>query len=379
MKNENLSNDTFFIGLRRVQWKPVTLQIQRRPEKTLWITLILLILLFGAAEWIARQESFQKILTPPKMGSGHYQLGHKLSLLDIATQKSGPIDCIMVGSSMVDTGFDPDVFQEAYKEISGKEIHCFNFGIDASTATSTAALVRILIEDYQPRILIFGTDPRDYAVPGAENDPAIILQTPWVNSRQGNFSIDGWLLDHSYLYRYRQHLSRLVRLNFEGTLESATKNHFEILSNGFSPFSKVGTYINQPPTPGDDSFEVTYYTRIYSSYMMLNENLEALERIMGYNGTATNVIVVEMPVSDGLYYFFGNSQADYNRYVTGVGQLAAQFQIPFWQTEPLDSIPDNGWMDYSHLNTTGAKIFSTWLGQQVGELERQGNTQTPLP
>ena len=379
MKNESIGDDAFLLQLQRARLRSITLQIQRRPEKTLWVTLILLILLFGAAEWIARQESFQKILTPPKMGSRHYQLGHKLSLLDIATQKGGPIDCIMVGSSMVDTGFDPNVFQEAYKEIAGKEIHCFNFGIDASTATSTAALVRILIEDYQPRILIFGTDPRDYAVPGTHNDPALILQTPWVNFRQGNFSINGWLLDHSYLYRYRPHLGRLVRLNFEGTLQSATKNHFEILSNGFSPFSKVGTYINQPPTPGDDSFEVTYYTRIYSSYMMLNENLEALESIMDYNGKDTKVIVVEMPVSDGIYYFFGNGRADYNQYVTGVGQLADQFHVPFWQTEPLDSIPNSGWMDYSHLNKKGAKIFSTWLGQKVGGLERQRNTQAPLP
>jgi hypothetical protein len=87
---------------------------------------------------------------------------------------------------------------------------------------------------------------------------------------------------------------------------------------------------------------------------------------MEHNGSATKVIVVEMPVSDGLYYFFGNGRADYNRFIAEVFKLAAQYNVSFWQTEPLVSIPEDGWEDYSHLNTTGAKLFSTWLGQQVG-------------
>lgn len=353
--------------------KAVTLQIQITLEKTFWLTLIFLLFLAGAGEWVARLETFQQILTPPKMGSRHYQLGHKLALMDSAIKENGPVDCIMVGSSMVDTGFDPDAFRSGYNAITGRNIHCFNFGIDASSAASTAALVRILVEDYRPALLIVGTDPRDYAVPSQDRDPSVILSTPWVNYRQGQFTIDGWLLDHFYLYRYRQHLGRLARLDFEGTLVSHTKNNFEILPDGFTPFSKVSTYINDPPAPEDESFEVRYYTRIFSSYHLLNENVAALEAMMAYNRIETQVIVVEMPVSDGLYYFFGNGTADYNRFVDGVTKLAALHDVPFWRTEPLDSIPDNGWLDYSHLNTTGAEIFSVWLGQEVGIAEAQGD------
>jgi hypothetical protein len=307
------------------------------------------------------------------MGSRHYQLGQKLALLDDSIRKHGPLDCVMLGSSMVDTGFDPDAFQRGYNAITGRRIHCFNFGIDASSAASTAALVSILVEDYRPPLVIVGTDPRDYAVPSEDRDPNVILSTPWVKYRQGQFSIDGWLLEHSYLYRYRQHIGRLARLNFDGTLLSHTTNNFEILSNGFTPFSKVSTYINEPPAPEDDSFEVRYYTRIFSSYHMLTENLAALEAIMAYNQTESRVIVVEMPVSDGLYYFFGNGSVDYDRFVDGVTELATLHDVPFWRTEPLDSIPDNGWLDYSHLNTTGAEIFSIWLGEEVGMAEVQGN------
>jgi hypothetical protein len=31
-------------------------------------------------------------------------------------------------------------------------------------------------------------------------------------------------------------------------------------------------------------------------------------------------------------------------------------------------IPDDGWVDYSHLNVDGADVFSAWLGGQIGEM-----------
>lgn len=347
--------------------------------RTLTLTIVFLLIFGLAGEWVARLEIFQAPLMPPRMGSRHYQLGHKLFLLDGFVNKYGRVDCVMLGSSMVDTGFDPAAFESGYKETTGRNIHCFNFGIDAASAASTAALARIVVEDYHPRLLIIGTDPRDYAVPRDDPDPAVVLNTPWVAYRQGDLSLEGWLLENSYLYRYRQPLGRLARFQFEGTLWSNTRLNYEILPNGLTPINKVGTYINDPPNPGDDSFEVTYYTRIYSSYTMLPENLEALERIMNHNGSGSQVILVEMPVADGLYYFFGNRESDYNRFLSRVGELAILHHVPFWQTEPLDFIPDHGWMDYSHLNESGAVIFSAWLGQQVGQAEQQGSIKTFEP
>lgn len=329
----------------------------------------LLIVLSGAAEMITRLRVFQEPLTPPKMGTRHYQLGHKLALLEADVQKNGPIDCIVIGSSMVDVGFDPDAFQDAYQQVAGRKIRCFNFGIDASTAVSTYALMRILMEDFQPRFMIVGTDARDYVVPSTDRDPAAILDSSWVQYRQGNFSLEGWLLENSYFYRYRQHLSRLVHFQDEGTLWSDTKLSLPILPNGFTEVTTIKAHVDEPPTPDDTSYEVTYYSRIYSSYIMLDENLSALEKMMAYNGLKTQVILLEMPISDGIYDFFGNGKADYDQYVSRVGQAAALHEIPFWRTEALESIPDDGWSDYNHLNVTGAQVFSAWLGMQVAAID----------
>lgn len=333
----------------------------------------------GTAEWVARLDIFQAYLTPPKMGSRHYQLGHKLSLLDAAIKKDGPIDCLVLGSSMVDLGFDPDAFRKSYRDRTGQDIRCFNFGIDASSVSSSAALAQILVEDYRPRLLIFGTDARDYAVPRDDPDAAVILESNWVRYRQADFSLDGWLTDHSFFYRYRQHLSRLVRLSFAGALRSETDIEYEILPNGFTPFTTVSTYINKPPAPDDDSFEVTYNTRIFSTYRILDDNLAALRQIMRHKGSDTQVIIVEMPIADGLYYFFGNGETDYQRFIDQVTKLSEEQGVNFWQTEPLDLIPDDGWVDYTHINTKGAKLFSTWLGEQVARAESKGEISARAP
>ena len=40
-------------------------------------------------------------------------------------------------------------------------------------------------------------------------------------------------------------------------------------------------------------------------------------------------------------------------------------------------IPDDGWVDYSHLNTKGAKIFSEWLAHRVGQALEQSEIKDP--
>jgi hypothetical protein len=79
-----------------------------------------------------------------------------------------------------------------------------------------------------------------------------------------------------------------------------------------------------------------------------------------------------MPVPDTYYYFFGNGKDDYQRFIDQVNHLAEANEVQFWQTSPLQLIPDDGWVDYTHMNTTGARAFSQWLGQRVGERVNQG-------
>jgi hypothetical protein len=359
--------------------KSNTLLLKETSVKTLCLTLVMLLIFIGVGEMIVRTEFFQLPLTPPQLGSSHYQLGHKFAWLHAEIKRNGPIDCIMLGNSIVGRAFNPEVFQNAYEEATGRDIHCFNFGINASAASSAAVLAHILVDEYHPRLLILGTDPRDYALLSSDPDVTTIVDSSWIRYRLGEFSLDGWLLDVSYLYRYRQHISRLLRFTFKDTLWSDTKLNFPILPNGLTEIDKVNLLVNDPPDPQDNTEEVAYFRKIYSPYVILDENMTALESIMQYNESGTQVVVVEMSMADGLYYFFENGEADYNRYIERISELASQYQVPVWRTEPLDLIPPDGWSDYIHLNPKGAFSFSAWLGKQVAALDGYVNEDVIQP
>ena len=356
-----------------------TLLLKGTSGKIFWLTLAVLFMLTGVGELIVRTEFFQAPLTPPHLGSSHYQLGHKLAWLDAETKRNGPVDCIMLGNSMVARAFDPDVFQNTYKKATGRDIHCFNFGINASSAFSTAVVARILVEEYNPRFLIVGTDPRDFALPSSDPDVTTIVDSSWIRYHLGDFSLDDWLTDVSYLYRYRSHISRLLHFKYKDTLWSDTKLNFPILPNGLTEIDKVNPLVNDPPDPLNISEEVAYFKKIYAPYVMLDENLVALETIAEHNGSGTQVVIVEMSVADGFYYFFEKGEADYNRYVDAIGKLASLHQVPFWRTEPLDLIPVDGWADYIHVNPKGAAAFSAWLAVQVAIWDGEENLEALQP
>jgi hypothetical protein len=69
--------------------KSETLRFRQISSKTLWLTLVILLVLSGTSEMLVRTDVFQAPLTPPKMGSRHYQLGHKLALLDAEVKRNG--------------------------------------------------------------------------------------------------------------------------------------------------------------------------------------------------------------------------------------------------------------------------------------------------
>ena len=84
-----------------------TLRLTRPFGRTLGLTLVLLALVLGAAEMVTRTEQFQSFLVPPSMDSRHYALGRKLVKLETLFNQYATIECIIVGNSMVDLGFDP--------------------------------------------------------------------------------------------------------------------------------------------------------------------------------------------------------------------------------------------------------------------------------
>lgn len=355
------------IGRRRLHLARPTLRLERPFGQTFLLSLILLAVLVGAAELVVRHRRFRAYVVANDRGSAHNQFEVQLGRLENVAAFRGSIDCIFLGNSMVWRGFDPEAFTRAFQEETGRELRCFNFGVDGMPASSAGVLASILVQDFQPRYLIYGTDARDFAVPVDARDAGVLLDSPWLRYRQGHFSLSGWIYEHVHFYRYRQSLGHLLRLEktylFVSGAERTKGDTY-----GFTGDDTVGAYVSSSPLQHLDLGPVQYYRSILSDYRILPEDVRGLQQIAGLSGEKTQVFIVEMPIPETYLEFFGNGEQDYQSFLSAVQEVAAASQIPFWQTRPLQLIPIDGWVDYSHLNTKGARIFSRWFAGEIGAL-----------
>ena len=77
-------------------------------------------------------------------------------------KQHGDVDIIILGSSLVNTGIDPDVVAQTYFEQTGVHPRIFNFGVEGLTIAPNSINARILTNKYHPALLIYVTGMRDY-------------------------------------------------------------------------------------------------------------------------------------------------------------------------------------------------------------------------
>lgn len=338
-----------------------------RPPTGVAILLALpfLLLLFGALEIVVRQPAVHDRLGYPRMGSRHGQLGSKYARLQTLVLEVGHVECIAIGSSTVDQAFNPIAFAAAFQAETERSLTCFNFAIDAIVPAASHQIAAILIADFQPDLLIVGTDARDLTIAENEWDVTVITETPWVRYRSGQFSVRGWLTEHIYVYRYGQQIKQLIQGNLAEALRPVTP---PAIALGQNPKAVTGWRVGSGEIPNQDEALLTYYRDRLGDFRILPENTAGLRQIMNINSPHTQVIVVEMPVTPDYLRFFRDPDADYDAFLTHLHQLAYAHHTPFWTTLELNLIPDDGWFDFSHVNVVGADIFSAWLGHKVGVL-----------
>lgn len=361
----------------RRSYSDQTLHLRLPFGQTLGLTLVILGLALAAGEVLSRTPVFQAHVVANRWGGRHRQFELQLGRLETVVARGGPIDCIFLGNSMAWLGFDPEAFGRAYRRETGQDIHCFNFGVDGMPTVSAGALVPVLIRDYQPRLLIYGTTAQDYAISEESEEATVLLRMPWLRYRRGQLTVQGWIHEHSHLFHYSETLGHLLRLEKRYLL--LTRHYASLKSNyGFEPYTGVGTLVSLPPNPERSAGQVQYLFGLLSDYEMLPENVQGLEQVMSQNSPDVQVLIVEMPVSPTYMGFFDNGRQDYQLFIDQVEGVARSGMVPFWQTNQKALIPEEGYWDYTHLNTEGARIFSEWLGEQVGRAAMEGTLRVPV-
>lgn len=346
-----------------------TLRITLPIGQTLTQSLFFLLLILGAGEIAARTDYFQSLFIAPGVGSQHRQFEIQLERLNRIFRKHGGVDCIFLGNSMVWMGFNPVVFSHAYNEKSGEDLLCINFGVDGLSAAAAGPLAEILVDKYHPKLLIYGTDPRDFAVPEKDPDTTMVLETAWIQYHQSHFSLQGWLFENSYLYRYRISLRDFMRFRYNETLTSWDPENQLASSYGFKSEKRVAANIKNPPSQDDKSGPIQYYFRTLWNYQILPENIAGLRELLNQTEKKVQILVVEMPSPQTYLYFFKNGNQDYQKFRKQIGAILDDAQVPYIPMASSQTFGDESWADYSHMNENGAQVFSQWLGEKLSETD----------
>jgi hypothetical protein len=331
------------------------------------LTLLFLLLLLAAGEALVRLHVFTARIMAPTLNTTHRQFEVQWQRLQDFAREKGRVDCIFLGNSMVVSGFDPLAFAAAYAAQTGEPLQCFNFGVDGIPAATAGALAKILMDQYQPRLLIYGIAARDMSVLRSDPDTTVLLDLPWLQNRLGNYNLEGWLLDHSALYRSRRLLLNLSRFTFRDTLRSYYGTETPAAYLGYDPVTEVAAEVATPPDPQSSVHLVQYYYGLLEDYKMQQENKAGLDMLLAQQRAPGQILVLEMPVPPTYFDFFTDPAAEYGAFLDYVQNATAQRGVPFWRAAPSDLIPAAGWKDYAHMNAAGAAVFSAWLGRKVAE------------
>ncbi len=344
--------------------RPQTLQLTRPAPYTLGLGVLLLLVAWLAGEGVLRALVATGAVPLPAFRSLNAELDLKLVRLDELYRTNGRIDCIILGSSQTDQALDPEVFARAIAEGGGPAITCYNFSLGTLTASPAGTLAHLLAVRYHPTLLIYGTSARDYSSKFGELTRPL-NQDAWVQYQLGQPSLEGWLAEHSLLYR--QMLTWRTALNPDYQKFAAR------LTAQLTPY---GYLVSQRTSLEDDD------TNFIPEYRPLPEDLAGLDKLLALRSSGVQVLVFEVPVHPDFLnaYVEADRQAYFDAFLRPIQRRVQKQGAPFWATYELPGsiLPDDGWSDMKHLNQRGGGIFSRWMANRTLDAIRSGEMADPF-
>lgn len=267
-------------------------------------------------------------------------------------------------------GLDPLIVNLAFKNKSGERLDCFNLAMPGMFAATAAKVATVINRRYHPQLFIYATDATGYY----HNTLDGISDSPWLQYWLGEWTVRGWVLEHSYLYRHyvaykTQQLAyyRLVASQIRTTIRA---DGFETNS---APISQPGLDFDQPPDPQAESV----WFDVFAHPETVAGELQGLAEFAKVKEAGPTVLFIQMPLHPTAQSYFASDDTAQPRLSTQIAQIASAGSIPFWKSESQPAVPPNAWYDRVHLNRIGADLISAWLGQRLAEAVRAGELADP--
>lgn len=341
-----------------------TLKVKRPFGRTLGLTLIFLIFLPAFFEVAARLEFIQALLPAPSIASGHNGLDLKLFLLDNLIKKTGKIDCIFLGGSDMNAAVNPELFSQVFEKHTGQKLICFNFGLAGFIPPAAALMAKILVKKYHPPLLVWGFSPASFGDEFKRKPASIINHTPWCRYWLGDFTLDGWLAEISYAYRY--FLRFRIWLERPDYAEVLLGREERLSEYGYLKAERVKTFIRFKR----DIEKENRFRDMLSKFDVAIEATAALEQVLRLH-SQTKIVLVDIPVHPQVLTLHDRGADIHRKTASYIKKRAGQKKVSFFFNNRPGFIPEKGFKDLNHMNTIGAKIFSRWLGRQVANAVRK--------
>jgi hypothetical protein len=173
----------------------------------------------------------------------------------------------------------------------------------------------------------------------------------WVRYYRGEWTLQGWLTEVSYVYRYRNVVNqewlltgqqpRLYRKGLDDPTGYWSVDYYRLISPRYTADSQV-----MPAAFNPDP-----------------QDIASLQQLDQLPTGSTNLLWLEMPVSSVYKISVMGSVEAYNRYMQ---ELRATLSNPYWRVDDYITLNKDDWHDDLHLFITGSFKLSDWLGKQLG-------------
>lgn len=247
-----------------------------------------------------------------------------------AFRRSGPVDCVFVGSSSVRRGLDPIAYSRAHAASSGREARCFNFSVVALDNATAVLVARAVEREFEPEVIVIGLMPVERTDWIRMSDG--YRRDPWVRERAGGISATRRALMRSALYR---------------RVAGGSDARRRLPASGYTP-------VAMDPEEG-------FAASRFSDSVSVNRLARPArpDRELAGQPLPERAVLLLMPVHPHVERWVALEPVE-----VAMNDAAARAGRPAFSGRELD-LGVEYWADPIHLNPAGAARFSGWLGTMV--------------
>jgi hypothetical protein len=290
-----------------------------------------------------------------------WEAQNKVAAMDKLASSRGGASVVFVGSSMVNAGVNPDLATK----LLGLKRPAFNAALNGSDMRTTAIWTRhVVVPRLHPKIVVVGFNSGELNDHWQTPDSLYtkMLQSPLGRRAAGAGAggvfarIDGWLIDHSYLVRYRS----VLRNPWEAAF-GQNKAQITQAVDHVGRLNAIVKFQQRPYAPGL-SRQLGIWDTVFRNYRPGGKQFAALDgMVRDLTAQGIKVVLVRMPVTKDVIPLHPKGQADRERFGAVLAAFVASHRVTFLNAEATIGGSTSLFVDPLHLNLDGAKRVTTFV------------------